>query len=617
MRRQLIIFAVSASTSVSSAANKDSYVAAVWQNSGLRQDWGNVTATQDANLRKFDEVMGTAKAQGAQIIVFSEGGITKSLWNYSNEPGFVYNPAHDGTCEPIPDVPNDGLIVPCSEPAALSKYPVAYTASCLAKKHSMVMVIDTCDKQICSSRTNPPCPSSGYELFNTQVAFGEDGSMLAKYHKMHNYDTAPAIGESQNLCCWPPRPDPTFFDTSFGVRFGMHICFDIMFRSPAAAMALDGNIRDFVFSTHWETPGPPMLPAIEVQQGWSRGVGVNLLAADAGEGYANAGSGIYSKGKALGVRYRPNLSADDYLLVAKVPKIPQNGTTKHHTRSAVGDDGVGGGRRSSGFNGDGSGYSGNSRTKAPKPHRASPAVDLNVTSPTATAPPIPPASFKAIDFHPSIVSQKKQIVSAVAQAGSFKCDVNLTVAQNVTATDRFMLMAVSGSWMAGVLHSRSCVLFRCFGTAAIDTNTTGSTSALSPNHHSDSHSTPTPPSPTLLSPSECAQAAVCTSYSCGLYESAASLEARTVFSQIEMSGSFVRGDVVLPMVGTTMGQIVDHQNISTSYLSELTRTTSSVLKANAGAAGGGAWATATDPLVKMTVQLSEPLLNAMLFAYNA
>lgn len=260
-----------------SAYTATHYTAAVWQNSGRHQST-NVSATQQANLANMDRVMQiAAREHKADIIVFSEGGITESLW--------YGDPGSDGTCEPIPEA---GAL-PCTANTA-QLYPVTYSASCLARKHSMVTVINTCDKQRCEDRNAssglPPCPNVGYELFNTQLAFDEDGTLLAKYHKMHNYDPAPSKGETNLLCCWPPRPDSKWFDTRFGVRFGMQICFDIMFREPAAAMAIDGVpaidvgkkrrksehddgklvlVKDFVLSTHWETPGPPMMPAIEVE----------------------------------------------------------------------------------------------------------------------------------------------------------------------------------------------------------------------------------------------------------------------------------------------------------------------------------------------------------------
>merc|ERR1711879_822001 len=62
------------------------------------------------------------------------------------------------------------------------------------------------------------------------------------------------------------------------------------------------------------------------QQGWSRGLGANLLAADTGSKadssghFNNAGSGIYAVGEVLAQHYEPNNARDEYaILVAKVP----------------------------------------------------------------------------------------------------------------------------------------------------------------------------------------------------------------------------------------------------------------------------------------------------------
>lgn len=68
------------------------------------------------------------------------------------------------------------------------------------------------------------CPTDGHYQFNTQVAFSESGQLLAKYHKSHLF-YEPQFDQ-------PLTPDIAYFDTSFGVRFGMMICFDLMFESP-------------------------------------------------------------------------------------------------------------------------------------------------------------------------------------------------------------------------------------------------------------------------------------------------------------------------------------------------------------------------------------------------
>lgn len=71
------------------------------------------------------------------------------------------------------------------------------------------------DVQNCSRETDAACPPDGRFQYNTQVAFSETGQLLAKYHKYHlfyepQYNT-------------PALPEVVYFDTSFGVRFGMMV----------------------------------------------------------------------------------------------------------------------------------------------------------------------------------------------------------------------------------------------------------------------------------------------------------------------------------------------------------------------------------------------------------
>lgn len=41
------------------------------------------------------------------------------------------------------------------------------------------------------------------------------------------------------------------FDTDFGVRFGMFICFDILFQDPAARLVREKGVKDIIYSTAW------------------------------------------------------------------------------------------------------------------------------------------------------------------------------------------------------------------------------------------------------------------------------------------------------------------------------------------------------------------------------
>ena len=80
--------------------------------------------------------------------------------------------------------------------------------------------------------------------FNTQVALGEDGRILAKYHKTHRYLSSGCVGDGHQQ---PGGQDPRYFDTSFGVRFGMMLCYDLCFHTPGIEL-VSGAKRVVVIS---------------------------------------------------------------------------------------------------------------------------------------------------------------------------------------------------------------------------------------------------------------------------------------------------------------------------------------------------------------------------------
>jgi pantetheine hydrolase len=258
------------------------------------------------NLLTFEQHIRNATEQGAQLIVFNEYGLFGSKFNTRDDVlPFL---------ETIPPPSSSSPVIPCASPRQFSDRPTLLNISCLAQKYSAYVVIDLGDLQPCN-KNDTNCPADGRYQFNTLVAFSPDGELVARYHKMHLYQEA--YYDASPL-------DPVYFDTYFGVRFGLVICFDLLFTDPSRVY-FDNNITDVVFSTEWENVFP-VISALQIQQSWARIYNANLLASGTGFGRISSGSGIYSQGNVLSDYFNPvKGTTDDRLLIAKVPKI--NSTT--------------------------------------------------------------------------------------------------------------------------------------------------------------------------------------------------------------------------------------------------------------------------------------------------
>jgi len=66
------------------------------------------------------------------------------------------------------------------------------------------------------------------------------------YFRYRKYNLFGEIGTSIT-----DEPELAVFDTDFGVRFGMFICFDLMFERPAQQLIKQLQVTDIVFSTAW------------------------------------------------------------------------------------------------------------------------------------------------------------------------------------------------------------------------------------------------------------------------------------------------------------------------------------------------------------------------------
>ena len=128
--------------SAAQAAPPSFYTAAVAQ---LPVPSNGTTAERHAlALTQMDAKAEAARAQGAQIIVFSEG-VVGGMWGADNYKG----------CEVLPEA---GGGVPCGEASAS---PTFAGASCIARRAGLVVVFDMCERQACDAGTSRFCPARG------------------------------------------------------------------------------------------------------------------------------------------------------------------------------------------------------------------------------------------------------------------------------------------------------------------------------------------------------------------------------------------------------------------------------------------------------------------------
>ncbi|TDH04266.1 hypothetical protein EPR50_G00150090 [Perca flavescens] len=300
------------------------YVAAVYEHNLILKSKPDVPLSRlDAlqhmqkNLDIYEEQAAQAAQQGAQILVFPEDGLHGFNFSRSSISGYL---------ETIPD-PQQESWNPCTEPGKYNNTEVLQRLSCMARRNKLYLVANMADLQPCPLKTDPTssCPSDGRWLFNTNVVFSSDGLLVARYHKHNLFLFEPHFDT-------PPQPEIITFDTPFAGRFGLMICFDILFHKPTVALVEKG-VRQLVYPTAWINH-PPLMDAVQVQQAFSLGANVTLLAANIRyDQLKMRGSGIYTPFSATYHYAQKGDPEEGRLLVARVPVLDplwvrKNVTTK-------------------------------------------------------------------------------------------------------------------------------------------------------------------------------------------------------------------------------------------------------------------------------------------------
>lgn len=137
--------------------------------------------------------------------------------------------------------------------------------------------------------------------------------MIAKYHKRHLF-----FEDQFDV----PETNAVYFDTPFG-RFGIVVCFDLLFMNPAASLVINHNVSNILFPTAW-MDALPLLPAIGYHSSFARGLGVNLLGSNIHRPIKRFhGSGIYTPEGVTAFYYNNSVSSSPKLLISEIDVLSE------------------------------------------------------------------------------------------------------------------------------------------------------------------------------------------------------------------------------------------------------------------------------------------------------
>ncbi|MEE1621911.1 nitrilase-related carbon-nitrogen hydrolase [Zafaria sp. Z1313] len=179
----------------------------------LRIALGQLASTDDveANLRAIDDAAGSAAADGAELLLLPEYATFEKA-------------ELDADCARVAE-PLDG--------------PVATRLAATARRHGLFLVAGVLEAG--------DGPAGAY---NTLVAFGPDGGLLASYRKAHLFD-AQGYAESDFIDA-APEPEAVVVELA-GVRCGLMICYDLRFPEHARALS-DAGAQVLLVAASW-VPG--------------------------------------------------------------------------------------------------------------------------------------------------------------------------------------------------------------------------------------------------------------------------------------------------------------------------------------------------------------------------
>ncbi|XP_043922775.1 biotinidase-like [Protopterus annectens] len=308
-RRHLMsVFLLFCGTTFVFIHGKQYYTAAVYEHSSILNpdthaiiDRESALKLMNKNLDIYEKQITLSAEKGVQIIVFPEDGIHG--FNYTRESIYPF-------LETVPD-PDKIKWNPCQDPHAFIRAEVLTRLSCMARKGRMYVVANMPTREDCDD-SDPNCPRDGRYQFNTNVVFSDNGDLVARYRKQNLF-----FEYEFNT---PSKAEHAIFDTPFAGKFGMFICYDLLFYEPAVSLIEKYNVTQILFPTAWMSAFP-FLVGIQFQRAFASAFGINFLVANLHHPSLNmTSSGIYTPKESF---YHYDMIGDaGKLIVARIPVVP-------------------------------------------------------------------------------------------------------------------------------------------------------------------------------------------------------------------------------------------------------------------------------------------------------
>eukprot|EP01028_Stygiella_incarcerata_P001598 TRINITY_DN12866_c0_g1_i1.p1 TRINITY_DN12866_c0_g1~~TRINITY_DN12866_c0_g1_i1.p1 ORF type:complete len:521 (-),score=102.91 TRINITY_DN12866_c0_g1_i1:68-1630(-) len=253
-----------------------------------------------------------AKEYSLDIIVFPEYAFTGPAFAHRND----VSPFLERLPSRLPSCPTNSFSLSSASPRQGTVPPVwgpiLHALATAARNNNVTIVADLPEWAPCENNEVEECPPDSHLQFNTAVVVDQNGCLIAAYRKRHLYF------EGNVFDAGPTDQPDSVFDSSFGARFALMVCFDVMFMPQY----LDDVSIDAYILPSWWVNTSPLISSLQYWQAWTRFWKKNLIVSTAGMGSYASGSGIFSHGIPLAFAFNPSMEPQTKLIFHDI-EVPE------------------------------------------------------------------------------------------------------------------------------------------------------------------------------------------------------------------------------------------------------------------------------------------------------